>query len=131
LVSRKKQRIASLVTTTVFVPAVISFFAYLFATGSPDAVPLLLGVVGSVAGSLAVYLLARCFGSGSSAAGRAARGVTLAVLCLAGLAANAALPFDGAHLEYLLEVLGYGVGLAGFLGLFLLLLPPNDSGWVR
>lgn len=116
----------------LFVPAMLAFFAYLFATGSPDAVPLLLGAAGAASGYLAVHLAVRRVGGGSSTPGRIARGVVLAALCAGGLAANAGLSFYGAALEALLKGICYGLGLAASLGLFLVvLLPPDDSGWVR
>jgi Na+-transporting NADH:ubiquinone oxidoreductase subunit NqrD len=132
VVSQRKQRLVSIVLAAVFVPAVVGFFVYLFATGSPDAVPLLLSTVGLAAGYFVVYLAARYFGRGNSTTGRLVRGILLAALCVGGLALNMGLPFDGTSLGSLLKGLGYGVGLSAFLSfVFVLLLPPSPSGWVR
>ena len=128
MIGRGRQRTAGAVVVAVFLVAALALFAYLFAGGSPDALPLLLGVTGSVAGCLSVFFSARFFGRGNSLVGRLARGAALAAACVAGSAVNAAIPFDGTAPELLAKGLGFGAAMASFLSLvFGLLLPPSPS----
>ena len=126
MIDRRKQRIVSIVVAATLVPAIVAFLIYLFATGSPDAWPLLLNLVGLVAGAALVHLLDRALRACPSVR-RWIRGIVLAVACVAGLALQSALPFDGTASEASLKGLGAGATLTAFLALFRVLLPPESS----
>lgn len=131
-VNPRKQRIVGIVTAAVLAPMIAAFFAYLFATGSPEAIPLLSLSVGVLMGYFAVYVAVLRAGRGASLAGRVVRGAALGAVCAAGFALSAALPFDGTAAELFLKGLAHGAGLVAFLSLFFgVLLPPNPSGWVK
>ncbi len=126
MVNRRKQRIVSVVLVATLVPAMVAFLVYLFATDSPDALPLLLNMVGLFAGVILVYLVDRVLRTRSSAA-RWIRGIVLAVMCATSFAVQAALPFDGAPSDAFVKGLGAGAGLTAFSTLlFGVLLPPES-----
>jgi hypothetical protein len=126
--SRRKQRIVSVILTAIFVPAITALFVYLFATGSPDAVPLLLVMVGSVAGVVLVYLVDRVLRTRSTSAGRWVRGIALVGMCVAGFAVNAATPFDSTLFQTFVKGFGFGSFSTAFLVLMIgVLLPPEPS----
>ena len=127
MANRRKQRIVSVVVVATLVPAMAAFLIYLFATGSPHALPLLLNMVGFFAGVVLVYLVDHALQTRLSV-GQWIRGVALAVICVAGFVIQAALPFDGASFEAFMKGLASSASITAFLTLFFgVLLPPESS----
>ena len=127
MINRRKQRIISVVVVATLVPAIVAFLIYLFVTGSPDAFPILLGIVGYATGFGLVYLMDYALRTNPST-GNWIRGIVLAIVCVAGFATQAALPSDDMPSRAFLDGLASGAGLVAFLTLLLgVLLPPENS----
>ncbi len=126
---RKQGTVYSIVVGSLAV-AIISLLVYLFATGSPRAVPMLLYLIGFIVVAFFVYFAIHPAWARSAPTGSMFQGVVLALVAILGLVVYAVLTelLDGSHTisGSFARGLGFGVGIAALLTLFL-----PASSWRR
>ena len=122
MISPRRAKIVNLATGIVGGALVASGLAYLFASDSPSAVPLLCHVLGNLLGILLVYFTTRAV-EPRALAGRLMLGGMLVAACLCGYAMYKAFPYVGTVSESFVKGLGLGLGFSAFVAVFRLISP--------
>jgi len=130
MIQPRKQGIVYFIVVGALAVAIVYLLVYLFAIGSPRAIPVLLYLIGFIAGALFVYFAIRPAWARSAPTGRVFQGVVRALVAILGLVVSAVLPelLGGSHTisGSFARGLGFGIGL---MALLTLLLPA--SSWRR